>query len=298
MSTWTAQQAGKGFTLDVDFDPNRLTAKDVMQYGVIDIGPKEPVAKAMSLLMERNISGLPVVEDGRLAGILSDKDILQLACAERYLPGHVEDYMTATAYTFDVDDRISDICRYLAERPFRRVPILHEERLAGMITRRDLVNVYKEAFRPPDGVPASRAAVGLVAEQLMQGGLLTVQTETTVYEAMCLLADHHLTGLPVVDEGMQLAGIVTETDLLRHAVTGHSAETVVEPFMTRAVVSVDRGASIEEVCQHLIENVFHHLPVLDGNRLVGVITRSDVLRRRMPLFRLRGSSRHLPRPSE
>ena len=140
--------------------------------------------------------------------------------------------------------------------------------------------------------------MGLVAEQLMQGGLLTVHPDTTVYEAMCLLADHHLTGLPVVDEGMQLAGIITETDLLRHAVTGHSAETVVEPFMTRAVVSVDRRASIEEVCQHLIENVFHHLPVMEDNRLFGVITRSDVLRRRMPLSRLRGSSRHLPRPSE
>ena len=120
----------------------------------------------------------------------------------------------------------------------------------------------------------------------MQGGLLTVQPETTVYEAMCLLVDHHLTGLPVVDEGMQLAGVITETDLLRRAITLRSAETVVEPFMTRAVVSVDRKTSLEEVCQHLMENDFHHLPVLEGNRLVGVITRSDVLKRRMPIFRV------------
>ena len=125
-----------------------LLARDVMQCGVVSIDRKEPVQKAVMVMIERNISGLPVTDEGWLDGMLSEKDLLRLLYESQYLPGQVEDYMTCGAVSFDVETPLAVIHKHLVEHSFRRVPILIEGRIAGMITRADLVRVYKEQFRP------------------------------------------------------------------------------------------------------------------------------------------------------
>jgi CBS domain-containing protein len=262
-----------------------LCAWDVMQCGVVTVDRKEPVQKAVMLLIERNISGLPVTSEGRLDGMLSEKDLLKLLYETKYLPGLVEDYMSDAVTSFNAEDKLAVIHKHLVENSFRRVPILHQGKIAGMITRSDLVRVYKERFRPPAETSKCGCREELLAEDAMKFGLLTVYPDTPLYDAMDMIARHHVTGLPVVDRGMNLLGIITEKDVLDCVDNPEAIGKTVELFMTCNVVGFDRKTSLHQICACLIENNFHRVPILDGTRLVGIVSRSDILKNRASVFK-------------
>lgn len=271
----------------------RLTAKDVMQYGVVSIDRQEPVYKAVSLLLERKISGLVVTEKSgsgaesaaRLAGMLSEKDLLRLVCERSYLPGRVEDYMTARVATFDVEDDVELICRQLSESPYRHAPIVLNEQPAGMITRADLIRAYKHRFRPSSGGGQCPSCLNLLAQDVMHHGLLTVYPETSLYTAMDVIATHSVTGLPVVNREMTLLGIITEKDLLNCILDSARPGSPVGAYMVTDLVAFERRTPLEEVCRCLLENDFHRVPILEGRRLVGIVSRSDILRKRASFFK-------------
>ena len=121
---------------------SNLLARDVMVCGITSVECDAPLVEAASLMLQKKITGLPVVHQESLIGMLSDKDLLRNFSEVTYLPGRVEDYMTNKIVTFDVEDRFVDICRYLSGTSFRRVPILREQKLAGMITRSDLIRAF------------------------------------------------------------------------------------------------------------------------------------------------------------
>jgi len=262
-----------------------LLARDVMQCGVVSIDRKEPVQKAVMLLIEKNISGLPVTDDGSMVGVLSEKDLLRLLYETQYLPGLVEDYMSHAVTSFDVEETLAVVHKHLVEHSFRRVPILYEGRIAGMITRADLVRVYKEGFRPRTETLDATDSDELLAEDAMKYGLLTVDPDTPLYDAMDMIARHHITGLPVVDRGMNLLGIITEKDVLDCVNDPEAIGATVERFMTRDVVTFDRKTNLNRICECLIENDFHRVPIVDGTRLVGIISRSDILKNRAAVFK-------------
>lgn len=280
-------------------DIAQLKARDVMQYGVVTIDRREPVSKAVSLLLEKGISGLVVTDQGRLSGMLSERDLLKLMDKTEYLPGLVEDYATRNVTSFNVEDALTLICEHLAEGSFRHAPVLYQQKLAGMITRADLIRVYKERFRPPENASASVACGGVLAEDVMRHGLLTMHPETSLYDSMDMIARYRVTGLPVVDEAMHLLGMITEKDVLRYITHPTPAQATVGTIMTTKVIAFDRKATLDQICVCLIENDFHRVPILDHDRLVGIITRSDILRKRVAVFKLgTGRSENLaPRPA-
>ncbi len=102
-----------------------------------------------------------------------------------------------------------------------------------MITRADLVRVVKERFRSQADGTGLNAPDELLAEDAMNFGLLTLYPDDPLYDAMDLIARHHVTGLPIVDRGMNLLGIITEKDVLRSLADPEAIEAPVERFMTR-----------------------------------------------------------------
>lgn len=271
---------------DVRDDLRQLTAKDAMQYGVVSIDRKEPVHMAVSLLLAKGISGLPVTDRGRLCGMLSERDLLRLVHKREYLPGSVGDYMTESIVSFDVDDPLSMICKQLVESSFRRVPILlRQQTLAGVITRADLIRVYQDQFRPSTEICRAGSDRVSLAEDVMSCGLLTLSPEAPLYEAMETISRHHVTGLPVVDDAMCLLGIITEKDVLNYCIHPFPAEATVAAFMTTNVVAFERKTSLDLICECLIQEDFHRVPILERGRLVGIISRSDILKSRAGVFK-------------
>ena len=126
----------------------KTKAKDVMQYGVATIDKKTSVYQAIALMVKKNVTGLPVVDESGLAGLISEKDVLKLLYDTEFVEGCVGDYMTTKIFTFDEEDALVDVCRCLMQNSFRRVPVMHHGRLAGIISRADLIKANKDKFRP------------------------------------------------------------------------------------------------------------------------------------------------------
>jgi CBS domain-containing protein len=264
-------------------DLQQIPAIDVMQYGVVSIEKTAPVHSAVALLVEKGISGLPVTHEGELVGVLSEKDLLKLLYENDYLPGTVEDYMTPEVVSFRIEDSVANICYYLVKHNFRRVPIMHGNTIAGMITRADLIKFYQRQSRAVTGIPMPSKHEA--AESIMQCGLLTVGTDTPLPEAMDMIVKHHVTGLPVVDREMNLLGMITEKDLLLHLCNPSAEGKVTGDIMTTDLVTFTPKDTINRICGCLIEYSFHRVPIVQQRRLVGIISRSDILRYRCSFFK-------------
>ena len=114
------------------------TIREVMQPDPIQIRPDAPLHGALELLVENQISGLPVVDrTGRLIGVLTEKDLLGIFHEPN--AGTVESLMSRDPVSLSVDDPLVDVVDQLMANDFRRVFIHEEGKLVGLISRSDLM---------------------------------------------------------------------------------------------------------------------------------------------------------------
>lgn len=107
----------------------------------------------------------------------------------------------------------------------------------------------------------------------------TISPDSTVYEALKMMADKNIGALVVLD-GDNVAGIFSERDYARKVVLQgkFSRETLVREIMTEEVVSVRPDQSIQDCMALMTQRRFRHLPVLEEDRLKGLISIGDVVR--------------------
>lgn len=117
----------------------------------------------------------------------------------------------------------------------------------------------------------------LTARELMSSPVRTIRPETTINEAQRILLRYGHSGLSVVDGNDQLAGVVSrrDLDLALHHGFGHAP---VKGYMTRNVKTIAPEASLPEIESLMVTYDIGRLPVLEDGQLVGIVTRTDVLR--------------------
>jgi acetoin utilization protein AcuB len=128
-----------------------LRVRDAMTRDVVTVGPEESAARAWGLCRERNIRHLPVVEGGRLVGIVSDRDLRDLSppratTDEENTLGWVQirDMMSTRVITSHPLDTIEHAAKVIYENRFNCLPVVADEELVGIITSSDLVRTLVE----------------------------------------------------------------------------------------------------------------------------------------------------------
>lgn len=139
------------------------------------------------------------------------------------------------------------------------------------------------------------------ASDVMTRDVITVGRRTPVAEAIRLMLDNRVSGLPVVGDDGKVVGILTEGDLLHRAETGterhrprwlevlmgparaageyiRSHGRRVEDIMTQNVFSVTADAALDEVVQLMERRRVKRVPVMEGDALIGIVSRADLLR--------------------
>lgn len=116
------------------------------------------------------------------------------------------------------------------------------------------------------------ATLALYARDIMTKDVRTVETATSVEAAARIMFEQSISGIPVVDSGGRLVGVVSEFDVLAKA-----GDTVGE-IMTQSVITVGEDTDPETVARMLIEQHIRRLPVVRDGRVVGIISRSDLIR--------------------
>ncbi len=127
------------------------------------------------------------------------------------------------------------------------------------------------------------------AKQYMTTDLITLEKEMNVYYAIGILLNNNISGAPVIDKNKKLIGILSEKDCLE--VFAESAQTdialpgaislgrgTVEQFMTKSISTIKADDDLYSVVDIFLKNNFRRLPVLQDEKLVGQISRRDILK--------------------
>jgi CBS domain-containing protein len=125
-----------------------------------------------------------------------------------------------------------------------------------------------------------RIAEVLQAKQIRD--VITISPDAGVRELIATLAEHNIGALIVSGDGTSLDGIVSERDVVRHL---HHDGTVVNntvgAIMTEVVSTCAPEDTLDEVMQKMTEGRFRHIPVCEGDRLVGVVSIGDLVRHKI-----------------
>jgi CBS-domain-containing membrane protein len=129
----------------------------------------------------------------------------------------------------------------------------------------------------------------MLIRDVMTSPAITVPAQASVKDGLRLLDEHRVTSLPVVDENDRIVGVVSEIDLLRGAVRhdprsqmlsrGPAAERprLIEDVMSTPALTVTADSDLGDAVELMTSTVVKSFPVVDGKRVVGVVSRSDVV---------------------
>ena len=157
-----------------------MKVRDVMTSPVISIEPESPVLEAVHIMLQRHISGLPVVDkEGHLVGIMTEGDLLRRVetgtqhrrprwleylvgpgrLADEYTRSHgrkVNEIMTADPLTVTEDTRLDEVVRLMEKRQIKRLPVVRGNEVVGIVSRANLVHALAGLAREVRLQPVTR----------------------------------------------------------------------------------------------------------------------------------------------
>lgn len=171
----------------------------------------------------------------------------------------VKDVMQAHPVTATLETRLPQLVRLLQRRGFRHLPVLDGGKLVGIVSDRDVKQSMASAASMTEGRERDRLLDELTAGQIMARTVVTIGPTFGIEEAARLMATRKISALPVT-EGDRLMGIVTETDVLQLFVR---AMGVLEPSSRVEVIVRDPAAGVGEIVRTVEET---------GSRICSVMT--------------------------
>ena len=173
------------------------------------------ISDAVKTIVEKKIGGLPIIDqEGVLNGIVTERDVLRVLASDRNTL-KVEDVMSSSLRVTAPDFPISTVSRDMTQYRFRRLPVVSDDVLYGIVTATDIMKYLgsREVFsRITTG--NIEEVMGLPVRTLISGDLFTISPLQTINQAAREMLTRNVGALPVI-EGSRLIGLVTEFDLVR-----------------------------------------------------------------------------------
>lgn len=116
------------------------------------------------------------------------------------------------------------------------------------------------------------------ASEMMTREVVTATPKMSIVEVMGIILDKRISGMPVVDEAGMLVGIISEIDLVNSMLSGNAADTLVEEVMSTSIRTFPPDANCAEIASSFTTHRIRRVPIVDQNKLVGMISRRDILR--------------------
>lgn len=190
-------------------DPVRLIINQDYPYGTSEMS----IAETANILIEENVGGVPIIgDDQKVVGIVTESDFVN------YLPSKtnisVEERMTRKVVTGRPEISIKDVMKRMISEGFRRLPIIENEEMIGIVTSVDILKYFgsSEVFEHMESGDIEDA-ISISVQEIMSKKVFTVNPEADLGEAAEIMDQRDYAGLPVV-ENDKLIGIITERDFL------------------------------------------------------------------------------------
>jgi CBS-domain-containing membrane protein len=230
-----------------------MRARDIMTTELVTVAPSTSVSALAQLLVERKISAAPVVDDGKLVGLVSEGDLLHREevgteeqpswwrelfrstedRAKAYLKAHGQkaaDVMTTSLMTVGPDAEVGEIAEVMERHHVKRVPVVDQGRLMGIVSRADLLRLLVKAAdhsSEPVAVSDQQLAQG-VLDEIQKAGLAT----TTTLNVICTDGTIGLWGFVASETERQAVEVAAQSTKGVKGVDNHLA--VRPPYLTGA----------------------------------------------------------------
>lgn len=246
----------------------------------VTVAPDRPIADAMRLMDDCVIRHLPVVDAGRLIGVVSDRDCLG-ATGWRILGPRagaaagtrtVADVMEPDVVTVAPDEQVVSALVEVLVRGIGCLPVVREEELVGIVTQEDVMTLYVRACREEGRDQADDPAVGRIGRS--EAVVVGPRDPVALADELCHEKGFH--HLPVVADDGGIVGMISDRDLRRAAGAGLAADSMVESVMTQCVLQVAFDDPLSLAARMMIEHKVSALPIT-GDGPVGIVTSIDVL---------------------
>lgn len=197
--------------------------------------------------------------------------------------GEIMTIARRSVVTASLTTSVYDIVHIMTKEGFRRIPIVDSgtKRLQGIVTSTDIVNylggggkfqIIQQKFKG-----SFFKAINEPIKSIIQPNPPSIKTTATMGDAIRLMKQHGVGGLPIVDNAHRVWAIVTERDILS-IFKEKISEIKVADLMTKKVVTATPKITIFEAERAMIGNSFRRLPIVSEGKLVGIVTTMDIVR--------------------
>lgn len=189
--------------------------RTIMTQKITTLNDSASISDAIRIIIGKMIGGIPIIDDEDvLLGIVTERDVMKVLASEK-VEGTVEDVMTRSLRVTEPDCPIGTVTKDMTAHRFRRLPVVSEGVLYGIVTTTDIMK-YLGSGKVFDQLVTGDVAevMGLPVRNLVSGKLFTISPDKSIHDAARTLLDKGVGALPVI-ENDRLIGLVTEFDLVK-----------------------------------------------------------------------------------
>ena len=259
-----------------------MQIKNLMSEDIITIDKDQNLSDALKLLRKNNVSRLPVTNHKELVGIISERDIAAKLGSSKYesMPAsrlHISSVMVKDVITVPETMQLGDVAKLMLDKGIGSVPVMCEDKMVGIVSKADFVTLAV-------GIAFDKITV----KEIMTKDLIVISPTERLVHARRQMIEGHVGRLPVVEDE-KVVGMLTSKDLMRAFIDfrkhvpekyqkSQIKEVLVENIMSSNPISTSKDATISEVAKIMIETGYNGLPVVDDDKIIGIITQTDILR--------------------
>ncbi|MEM2890522.1 MAG: CBS domain-containing protein [Candidatus Hadarchaeum sp.] len=278
-----------------------MKVKELMSTPVLVVKPTDTVAHARKLMLRGKVKRLVVMEKGRVVGLLTVRDIVarlkagspawRLRTLENVLVSRV---MSEEVQSVSPETEVSKAVAMMLDRDVSSLVVMDGSKVVGIITKTDVVRYFSESL-------GKRFKV----KELMSRDIVTVRRSQSVARVVELMEEFNVRSV-VVTEGKKPVGVIMDRDLafaqLEHPEKGVKEKEVrytrkverggrprgryvkyvalltADDIMRRDPVTINPEADAAEAAALMIKSGVSGIPVVDGEKLVGIVTKTDLVR--------------------
>ena len=191
--------------------------KEIMTTEPVCVKETANLKDVINTFIEKNVGGMPVVDkDHKLISMITERDVLKHLKEDIDKTEKIDKYMTKNPIIATAGERLKDVARTMLRNGFRRLPVISEDKLVGMITSTDFIRLLGSDWAFEHLKTGNvREITNVRIKDIMVKDVITIDEDTTLYDAVEIMINNNIGALPVVHNG-KLIGILTEKDAVSY----------------------------------------------------------------------------------
>ena len=255
-----------------------MEIKEIMTEDVIFVDKDVDLKYVLKLMKKHNITKIPVVEDKKLIGVITDNIIaVKLgSIRNKGVPAarlHASSVIDKNIVTISPNTKVKEILKKVGEPGPTMLNVIEDEKLVGVVTKADLLPLVKS---------------GENIKNIMNNKIHSVSPDDRIIHARRIMINENIARLPVINNGI-LIGMISDNEIVfalaelkksfpigkqKHRLD----ELLVNDAMKIPAISSESNISIKEAADMMIENSVGSLVVTENGKVIGIVTRTDLLK--------------------